>query len=116
MLLELQDLDSLSRATLRQYVDLLKPNRLSSGREYYAKSLIAPSPEAVTSALTESFQRGYLPAGEKLLQLYNCAPSSIDLSVLVNGLLPEACGGNGSTERPSPCNILRPGRSRIHLL
>ena len=91
MLLELQNPDSLSRATLRQYVDLLKPNRLSSGREYYAKSLIATFPEDVTSALTESFQRGYLPAGEKLLQLYNCAPSSIDLSVLVNGLLPEAC-------------------------
>lgn len=72
-------------------MDLLKPNRLSSGREYYAKSLIATFPEDVTSALTESFQRGYLPAGEKLLQLYNCAPSSIDLSVLVNGLLPEAC-------------------------
>lgn len=91
MLLELQNPDSLSRATLRQYVDLLKPNRLSSGREYYAKSLIATFPEDVTSALTESFQRGYLPAGEKLLQLYNCASSSIDLSVLVNGLLPEAC-------------------------
>ena len=91
MLLELQDPDSLPLATVRQYVGLLEPGRLSTGREYYARSLIAASPEAVTSALTESFLRGYQPAGEKLLQLYNCAPSSIDLSVLVNGLLPEAC-------------------------
>lgn len=90
MYLEIADLDHLSPELIQGYVNAIDTSRLTTGKEYYARSLIATS-QNKTFVLKESFDRGYEPAGAALLTLYKKGDRQVNLQTLSNSLVPEAC-------------------------
>lgn len=90
MLIEIADLDHLPRELIREYVDVIGKARLVTGKECYAKALLADEIYKAT-ALQESFVRGYAPAGEALLERYKQGDRQVNLQTLSNALVPEAC-------------------------
>lgn len=90
MYLAIADLTHLSTERLREYVNAIDPFQLVTGKEYYAKSLIAAG-QSKTLALKESFDRKYEPAGPALLALYKKGDRQVNLQTLSNALVPEAC-------------------------
>lgn len=72
-------------------------DHISSGKEYYLQSILAPSPKEEQIFLHKSFDKGYLPAGERLIN-YPYSQKKTNLVHLANNLLPEACIAVGDLE------------------
>jgi len=89
MLISISDPDKIPVRNLRTYIDTLG-ERCCTGKELYAKSLVCPESSKV-EALQESFEKGYVSAGLRLLDMYKQGDKSVNLMSLVNALVPEAC-------------------------
>ena len=90
MYLEIADLNHLSPKSIKGYVSNIPDSRMTTGKEYYAKSIVATG-HAKIIALQESFDRGYEPAGEALLAQYKEGDYLVNVRTLANALIPEAC-------------------------
>lgn len=90
MLIEISDLDSLPLELIRGYVTAITQSRLETGKELYAKSLVAEERNK-TQLLKKSFERGYAPAGTALLKRYQAGDKMVNLQTLTNAMVPEAC-------------------------
>lgn len=89
MLIEMLDPDKVSVNQLKQYVDALR-NHCSTGKEYYVKALVSPESKK-GDLLQNSFDRGYAPAGDLLLERYKNGKGKVNIRTLANALVPEAC-------------------------
>lgn len=96
MFLAIADIDSMPVTLLKKYLRNIGTSRLSTGKEYYARSLAAEG-MAQVRALQQSASLGYLPAAEKLCQLYQSDPT-INIRSLVNALDAQACMLLGAQE------------------
>lgn len=90
MFIEISDVDHLPLHMIRQYVNAIDSAHLTTGKEYYAKSLIVDD-ACKTSILMKSFEQGYEPAGSALLERYKKGDRTVNLLSLANALVPEAC-------------------------
>lgn len=99
MLIEIADLDHLPTTLLCDYIGAIDAARLMTGKEYYAKSLVCAENYRVR-ALKESFDRGYEPAGEALLEQYKKGNRQVNLQTLANALVPEACIMTAGRQEP----------------
>lgn len=89
MLLQICDLQVVPKVYLENWVKVLG-NRISTGKEYYAKAMISNFDDQITF-LMESFDEGYEQAGYALLDFYKYGYGNVNLMRLVNALVPEAC-------------------------
>lgn len=89
MLLHICDLQKVPKVYLENWVKVLG-NRISTGKEYYAKAMISNFDDQITY-LMESFDEGYEQAGYALLDFYKYGYGNVNLMSLVNALVPEAC-------------------------
>ena len=89
MLISILKPDQLPKSVLKLYVEALG-ERCSTGEELYAKYLIAPDAQK-RELLQDSFDKGYEPAGKKLIEMYKKGYHTINIKTLANSLMPEAC-------------------------
>ena len=88
--IELADLDNLPKELLQNYVSALSKEGLQTGKEFIAKALTLDDSQR-TEYLQKSLLRGYLPAADYLIEEYKSGNTEIDLDLLANALVPEAC-------------------------
>ncbi len=90
MFLELANLDILSEDLLNNYVTVLTTEGFTTGKEYYAKSMTLRDSKR-TEFLQKSLLRGYTPAADALIREYKSGNTKVDLNMMANALIPEAC-------------------------
>lgn len=100
MLIEISDLSRLSPECASNYVKIAGPIHLTTGKELFARAHTMPYSEQIP-LLYLSFDKGYVPAGEELLQRYKQS-ENVNLQTLVNSLMPEACMIAGNREKKLP--------------
>lgn len=89
MIIEVSELTKIPLDTLKKCVDVLG-RHCETGKEYYAKSLVV-NEDYKCRFLKKSFDEGYLPAADALINRYKNNDRSVNLFTLANALVPEAC-------------------------
>ena len=89
MLIEILDIEKIPYLYLKMYVTTLN-KYCTTGKELYAKALVS-SEDQRQGILQKSLEKGYKKAGSKLFDIYKNYDSKIDLQILANALIPEAC-------------------------
>jgi len=85
-----EPLCELDKEILERCINPVYNNRMRTGKEIYAKSLLKKDSKSHIEYLIKSFSNGYLPAGEDLLREYKNG-ENVSISYLANSLIPEAC-------------------------
>lgn len=89
MLLNILNPDEIKEEQLREYVNALG-KKCNTGRELYAKALTEPESER-QYLLQDSLMKGYMAAGDRLIDMYKKGWRGVNLKTLANSLVPEAC-------------------------
>ena len=89
MLLYILNPDKINEEKLKKYVKALG-RKCKTGRELYAKALTVTEGES-QYLFQDSLSKGYMEAGDRLIDMYKNGWRAINLKTLANSLVPEAC-------------------------
>lgn len=95
MAVAISDVDKLEINELKRLLNEIGKSNLETGKEFYAMALWYKYKNDTSDYilyLKDSLRKGYIPAGQKLFELYDGGmKKNIKLSMLANSLIPEAC-------------------------
>ena len=89
MLLSILNPDEIKEEKLKKYVKALG-KKCNTGRELYAKALTVTEGES-QYLFQDSLRKGYMAAGDRLIDMYKKGWRGVNLRTLANSLVPEAC-------------------------
>ena len=89
MLIAINEPDEIEDRKLKLYIKVLG-DHCYTGKELYAKALTLSEGED-QRVFRESLSKGYVPAGDKLVDMYKRGYGGINLKALANFMVPEAC-------------------------